>query len=130
VDRIMPTIGFLLLSLMIVVLLVLTVYQSWVVHSLWGIVVTLVLGGSLWEILRESRRVPCVQFSEVLSLHDLITVGSALGGALITHSLSVNAGLSAVTAAALVALVAALVVPDYAASMYCGSFVGMTRHSC
>jgi len=125
-NRIIPTIGFLLLSLMVVVLLVFTVYQSWVVHSLWGIVATLALGGSLWEILRESKRVPCVQFNEVLSLQNLINVGSVLGGALIAYSLSVDVGLGAVTAAALVALVAALVVPDYAASMYCGSFVGMT----
>jgi hypothetical protein len=126
VDRIIPTISFLLLSLMVVVLLVFTVYQSWVVYSLWGIVATFALVGALWEILRESRRVPCVQFSEVLSLQSLITAGSVLGGALISYRLSVDVGLGAVTAAALVALVAALVVPDYAVSMYCGSFVGMT----
>ena len=125
-DRIIPTISFLLLSLMVVVLLVFTVYQSWVVHSLWGFVATFALVGALWEILCESRRVPCVQFSEVLNLHSLITAGSVVGGALIAYCLSVDVGLGAVTAAALVALVAALVVPDYAVSMYCGSFVGMT----
>ena len=125
-DRIIPTISFLLLSLMVVVLLVFTVYQSWVAYSLWGIVSTFALVGALWEILRESRRVPCVQFSEVLNLQSLITAGSVFGGALIAYCLSVDIGLGAVTAAALVALVAALVVPDYAVSMYCGSFVGMT----
>jgi len=125
-NRIMPTLGFLLLSLMVVVLLGFTVYQSWVVHSLWGIVATLAFLGALWEILCEGRRVLCVQFNEVMSLPNLINVGCVLGGALVAYSLSVDVGLGAVTAAALVALVAALVVPDYAVPMYCGSFVGMT----
>jgi hypothetical protein len=43
----------------------------------------------------------------------------------VTRWLAVDAGLGVVVAAALVGLCAALIVPDYAAAAYCGSFVGM-----
>jgi len=126
VDRTVPILGFLLLSVMVVVLLGFTVYQSWVLHSALGIVVTLALIGAIYEMLREGRRVPCVQLGEVLSWESVRTVASVLVGALLAYSLSVDVGLGAVTAAGLVALIAALVVPDYAVPIYCGSFVGMT----
>jgi len=126
VDRIVPILGFVLLSAMVVVLLAFTVYQSWVQHSALGIVVTLSLVGAVYEMVRESRRVPCVQLGEVLSCESALNVVGVLGGALLAYSLSVDVGLGAVTAAGLVGLVAALVVPNYAVPVYCGSFVGMT----
>ncbi len=54
---------------------------------------------------------------------------SVIVGALITYVLSTDLGLGAVVSAGIVGLLAALVVPNFAVSAYCGAFVGMASPS-
>jgi hypothetical protein len=126
VNRLIPTAGYLLLSVMVIVLLGFTAYEAWNAHPVAGIIVAVVLVGALTEILRESRRVPCRQLSEALQKEGVFTGLAVLGGALLTYVLACSVGLSAVNASALVGLLAALVMPTYAVPIYCGSFVGMS----
>jgi len=125
-ERWVPALGFLVLSAMVVVLLGFTVYEAWALHSLGGFVVAAVLVGAVVEMVREGRRVPCAALSELLQGANLRAALALFLGALLGYVLSVDVGLGAVTAASLVGLMAAAVVPAYAVPAYCGSFVGMT----
>lgn len=125
-ERWIPTFGFLVLSAMVVVLLGFTAYEAWLLHSLGGVVVVAVLVGAVVEMVREGRRVPCATLGELLNAANLRAALAVFLGALLGYVLSVDVGLGAVTAASLVALIAAAVVPAYAIPAYCGSFVGMT----
>jgi hypothetical protein len=125
-NKLIPTAGFLLLSTMVIVLMGFTVYEAWLSHAVGGIIIALFLVGVLAEMLRESKRVPYRMFNECMQQKGALKGLAVLGGALVTYTLACTLGLSAVTASALIALIAALTLPEYAVPAYCGSFVGMT----
>jgi hypothetical protein len=60
-----------------------------------------------------------------LSATDAATLCAVAAAAPVTRLLAVEAGLGAVVASALVGLVAGVLFEEYAAPVYCGSFVGM-----
>ncbi len=137
-NRLVPATGFLLLSITVVVLLGFALYQAQqhpqVMLSgiqvspgvIGSVVVVGLLLGALIEMVSEARRLADVAPGNVICRHHGYNAVSVVVGALFTLLLSVDVGLGAVTASALVAVIAALVVPDYAVPAYCGSFVGMT----
>ena len=126
INRLVPIAGFLLLSAMVLTLLTFTLYEAWVLRSIGVGIVALVIIGVGVEMLHERQRVPCVLLPDTLRYETALTFGGVVVGALVAYVLSVDVGLGAVTASALVALVAALILPEYAVPIYCGSFVGMT----
>lgn len=126
INRLVPIVGFLLLSAMVLTLLMFTLYEAWVLRSMGVGVVALVIVGVGVEMLHERRRVPCVLLPDTFRHETALTFGGVVVGALVAYVLSVDVGLGAVTASALVALVAALILPEHAVPIYCGSFVGMT----
>jgi len=137
-NRLVPATGFLLLSITVVALLGFSLYQAQqhpqVMLSgiqvspgvIGSVVVVGLLLGALIEMVSEARRLADVAPGDVICRHHGYNALSVVVGALFTLLLSVDVGLGAVTASALVAVIAALVVPDYAVPAYCGSFVGMT----
>lgn len=125
-NHVVPVAGFVLLSGMVLTLLGFTLYEAWVLHSIGAVLVALVIGGNLVSMFRESKRVPCVLLAESMRRDSLVTFGSVVAGAVIAYVLSIDVGLGAVTASALVGLVSALILPAQAVPIYCGSFVGMT----
>jgi hypothetical protein len=136
-DRLIPTTGFLLLSATVIALLGFTIYEAQglpemvisgtqVPSSVIGsVVVVALLAGACVEMVFESRRLSRLDPAEVLCREHALNALSVAGGAVVTFVLSIDIGLGGVTASALVALIAAYVIPDYAVPVYCGSFVGM-----
>jgi hypothetical protein len=137
-HRLVAGIGFLLLSITVVALLVFAITQAQqhpqvmisgtqVSPGVIGSVIVIgLLLGTLIEMAFEVQRLADVTLASVICRHHGYNALSVVAGALLTLLLSVDVGLGAVTASALVGLIAALVVPDYAVPAYCGSFVGMT----
>ena len=137
-NRLVPAAGFLLLSITVVALLGFAIPQAQqhpqvmiaglqVSPGVIGSVIVIgLLLGAMTEMVFEAQRLTDVPLSEVICRHHGYNVLAVVGGALLTLLLSADVGLGAVTASALVGVIAALVVPDYAVPAYCGSFVGMT----
>ncbi len=125
-NRLIPAAGFLLLTAMVIILLGLTVYEAWILSAGGGVLVVAVSVGTLIQMVREAKRVPCVQFGEAMNLTNALNFLAVVAGALITYILSIDLGLGAVTASGLIGVLAALVIPDYAVPAYCGSFAGMS----
>lgn len=125
IDKIVPVIGFLILSVMVLLLFGFASYEAWILQPVGGVVVTLVFLRLLFEMVREGQELPKVKLDGVFTRKNLLNFACVFFGALVSYTLSVNVGLGAVVAASLVAVIAALVLPDYGAPIYCGAFVGM-----
>lgn len=125
-SRVVGIAGFMILSTMVLLLYIFTIYHAWVLHSLGEIVVILLIMGIAYEILRQGKNLKDISLGEHNIKDNLINFGCVLVGALITYTLKVNLQLGAVLAASLVALIAAMVVPHRGVPIYCGAFVGMT----
>ncbi len=125
-NKAVPVIGFLILSVLVLSLFGFATYEAWALSQpVGGIVVAIILLGLLFKIVREGQELPKVKLDGVFTRKNLLNFASVFFGALISYTLSVNVGLGAVVAAGLVAIIAALVLPDYGAPIYSGAFVGM-----
>ena len=136
-SRLVPTIGYLLLSATVIGLLGFTVCEAQRFPQLTllgsevpagtvgAVIVVALLAGAVVEMVFEGQRLPRLDPAEVLCREHALNALTVAGGAVVTFVLSVDVGLGGVTASALVALIAAYVIPDYAVPVYCGSFVGM-----
>ena len=123
-----PTMGFILLTGIVIYLLGSTVFEAWRAHSIGGIFTALVMIGALAAIfiegksLRASPKEP-VKVKPITIIFEFLAV--FLGG-LLSYTFSQDLGLGAVIAASLVAIIAYLIVPEFGIPAYCGAFVGMT----
>lgn len=120
--------GFILLSVMVIILLVPTVYHALESHLAGGLIALIVLIGATITIYHQGRMMindlkSNPQSQPVLQLKNFIAV--FIGG-IIAFILSQDIGLGAVVAVSLVAIVAHLVLPEFGVPAYCGAFVGMT----
>lgn len=120
--------GFLLLSISVVLLLISTVYEAWVFHSVGGWVALIVLIGAIILIIREGQQIWQTQPQKTESKFLLIGFLYVLMGGILAFFLTHDLGLGAVVAASLVGILAYLVVPKYSVPAYCGAFVGMTSN--
>ncbi len=125
-GKLVPTIGFLILSAMVLLLFGFTVYEAWILHSVGGVIVLGVLFGLLLQLRHECKDVAHLSSTGLLTRTALFNFLAVLCGAIFTYALSVTLELGAVIAASLVGILAALVVPAYGVPLYCGAFVGMT----
>ncbi len=125
-SKLFPIIGFCLLSVMVLFLLGYTLVEAWFVHSIGGLIVLIILVGSLVAIIDEGITIKQSNSPIQISKKDLYAFLSLVVGALVTFVLSHNLGLGIVVAACMVGLFANLLFRDYETPIYCGAFVGMS----
>jgi hypothetical protein len=121
-------IGFTLLSGIVIILLISTVYQAWKNHSLGGIFALIVLLGALVTIFHEGKSLfISIKKPEQAAYTEIIFefLAVVIGG-ILAYVFSQDIGLGPVVAASLIAIIVYLVFPDYGVPAYCGAFVGMT----
>lgn len=102
------------------------VYEAWVLHSIGGILVAVILVGVLLALLQETQTLKQTSARRVPLKHILLTFVTVLSGAWISYWISEHLNLGPVAGSALVGLLGALVFPRYSIAIYCGSFVGMS----
>lgn len=117
--------GFAVLGIMVTVLYTLCAHQAWLLRPAGGVVVSALLAMVLLALVQETRMVSGVHPYPLLAKSALLNFGSVVGGGLATYMVSVDLGLGAVAASGLVGLLGAVILPQWAAAIYCGSFVGM-----
>jgi hypothetical protein len=119
--------GFLVLSVMVLLLYGFTLYHAWLVKRLGTFVLFMLSVGLVKGIIVEGRQLWLSDEKDELFTVQSVKVFSAVFlGAVIAFLLKVDLGLGAVVGAGLTALMAALVFPGLAVPAYCGAFVGMT----
>ena len=122
-----PILGYLILGAFTYVVygsaLIAAIGTGWIV----AVVIALILVGITAELFLDWRhdRAPRTLERRFEIPTDPLSFVSVLAGTVLTYFLSVDVGLGAVVASALVGVVAAAVVKAYAAPVFCGSFVGM-----
>jgi hypothetical protein len=128
--RWLPFIGFLVLSMMVVVLFVFAILEAIVFHSL-AVVLLLMLSILLLTGLYHEGRglLKNGGIEKINTKQALRDFAGVFVGALITYILAHDLGLGAVVAASVVGLIAGLILPEDGAAIYCGAFVGMTSNN-
>lgn len=125
-NRIPWITGFPILAILTVVLFGLSKQQGWLAHPAVGAVVkTPIVTLLLFTLGRELLSLSDVEPSSLVSQAALLNFTGVVGGALATYLLSCDLSLGAVVAAGIIGLLGALIFPDQAVPIYCGSFVGM-----
>ena len=125
-----PLIGFIALSMMVVVLFVFAILEALVFHSLAVALLVLLTILLLTGLYYEGRGL--LQNGSIEKINTKQALRDFAGvflGALITYILAHDLGLGAVVAASVVGLIAGLILPDDGAAIYCGAFVGMTSNN-
>lgn len=125
-KRAQCAIGFAVLGMTLTVLYGLSTRQAWFLNPGSGILVSLLLAIVLLALVREGCTLAQLEPRSLVSRVSLLDFAGVVGGALVTYAVSVNLGLGAVVASGLIGLLGALVFPQQAAPIYCGSFVGMS----
>ncbi|NLN70086.1 MAG: hypothetical protein GX142_04795 [Chloroflexi bacterium] len=126
ITKTSATIGFIILSITVTILLVNAVRQSFPIHPAAGIAVVLIAIGTYFTIYKEANTLLKTDLAPAdfsTKLYEFIAV---FVGSILSFYLNNNLSLGLVVGSALVGLVAYLVVPKYAVPMYCGSFAGMS----
>ncbi|MDX9864118.1 MAG: hypothetical protein RBT34_04860 [Anaerolineaceae bacterium] len=118
--------GFVILSTFVIMMYGFIVYEAWVLHSIGGILVAVILIGILIALWHEAHTLKQAEPCHVSSAHRLLTFITLLGGAGAAYWISVHLCLGPVAGSALVGLLGALVFPRYNVPIYTGSFVGMS----
>jgi hypothetical protein len=119
--------GFVVLSVMVLLLYGFTLYHAWLVKRLGTFVLFLLCVGLIKGIFAEGRHLRLSdEKDDLFSVQSVKVFSAVFLGAVIAFLLKVDLGLGAVVGAGLTALMAALVVPELAVPAYCGAFVGMT----
>ncbi|MDD5081967.1 MAG: hypothetical protein PHU08_01200 [Dehalococcoidales bacterium] len=124
-NKSIPVIGFVILSILVLAAFGMMTYQAWLSTPVSGIILTLVLLGLVFEVVREGRDLPKVKISGFFTRKNLLNALAVVIGALISYTLSIQLKLGPVVAAGLVEIVVAIVLPDYAVPVACGAFAGM-----
>jgi hypothetical protein len=119
--------GFVVLSVMVLLLYGFTLYHAWLVKRLGTFVLFLLCVGLIKGIFAEGRHLRLSdEKDDLFSVQSVKVFSAVFLGAVIAFLLKIDLGLGAVVGAGLTALMAALVVPGLAVPAYCGAFVGMT----
>lgn len=125
-NRLRCICGFAVLGVMVSALYGFSTQQAWLLRRGVGAVVGLVLAAVVVALAQETRALSDAQPRSLISKIALLDFVGVVGGALATYLLSNDLGLGAVTASGFVGLLGALVFPQQAVPIYCGSFVGMS----
>lgn len=125
-KRVIPIVGFVILSGYTLALFGFTTLEAYVLNPIAAIPIALVFGGLMYALILEMRRIPYLSPARLFSGTNAANFLAVVIGALLTYTGSINLGLGAVTASCLVGLLAALITPKVAVPAYCGAFVGMS----
>ena len=121
-------IGITILSITVLTLLGLTLYEAWFFHSIGGGISLLLIIGAVIAIISEAKQIKFSPLNKRKSLVQILQVFSVFAGGIITFGMSHDLGLGPVISASVIALIAYMLVPKYSVAAYCGSFVGMTSN--
>ncbi len=124
-TRVVPVVGYLILVILTILLFSLATFEALQLGPVAGVVMALTIVMMVYMMARDGLHMLRTKMVHTFSRVDLNNFLSVFIGAIVTFTLSVNLGLGAVTAAGLVAIVAALIIPKYGVPIYCGAFVGM-----
>ena len=117
-------VGFLILAALAALLFLFILFEAWVLHSLGGFLVALILLGLILALIREALH-PTIKTSAAKIRDFSLIMVSHIAGAWLTFELSHTFGLGAVLASALIGLIGGIFFPQFGAPIFCGSFVGM-----
>ena len=119
--------GFLVLSIMVLLLYCFTAYHTLLVKKIGIIAAIFIIAGLVRGTIFEGKQLWQADTRENLFTIDSVKILAAvMAGAIIAFILKVELGLGAVVAAGLTALIVSLIVPSYGVPVYCGAFIGMT----
>jgi len=121
-------IGFTILSIAVLSLLGLSLYEAWLFHAIGGIISLILLIGALIAIVTEARQLSVIDASKWKSADQFLQGLVVFGGGLVTFAVSHDLGLGPVIATSVIALLAHMIMPKSSVPAYCGSFVGMTSN--
>lgn len=120
--------GFTLLSITVLTLLGLTVYEAWIFHSVGGVLNIFLFIGAVTAIVSEAKQLKFATANnpkwniQIWQMFFVFTAG------IVTYGMSHDLGLGPVISASIIALLAHMISPKYSVAAYCGSFVGMTSN--
>jgi hypothetical protein len=120
--------GFILLTVMVMVLLISAVAQAWITYPAAGIFASFVLLGASIAIYLEGKGLISQDITGAKFSHLIFEFLAVVLGGIGTYYLAYFIGLGAVVASSLIAIVADMLVPEYGVPAYCGSFVGMSSN--
>jgi len=119
-------IGFTLLSITVLTLLGLTVYEAWLFHSIGGVLNVFLFIGAVTAIILEAKQLKFATVNNPEWITQIWQLFSVFAAGIVTYGMSHDLGLGPVISASVIALLAHMISPKYSVSAYCGSFVGMT----
>ena len=120
--------GFILLSITVLILLGLTLYEAWIFHSIGAVISILVIFGAVTAIISEAQQLKFNTSNNPKRRTHIWQVFSVITAGIVTYGISNDLGLGPVISASVIALLAHMIAPKYSVSSYCGSFVGMTSN--
>ena len=124
-NKSVPVIGFLILAIMAASVLGFATYQAWTSQLVFGVILTVLALGFVFAVFNESKALSSAKVEGLFGQKNLITLLSVVVGGLVAYALNYNLKLGAVIAASVVGLLGGFLVKDYAAPLFCGSFIGM-----
>lgn len=120
--------GFIILTVMVMVLLISAVTEAWIAYPAAGFIATFVLLGASIAIYLEGKGLIKQDITGAKISRLVFEFLAVVVGGIGTYYLSYYIGLGAVVASSLIAIVAGMLVPEYGVPAYCGSFVGMSSN--
>lgn len=124
-----PFTGFILLTVMVVVLLLSAVNEAWANHPAAGLITSIIAIGTMVDMYLEGKELLLFKIEPTKFSRKAFEFSAVLIGGILTFYLSIDLGLGAVVASCLVAIVADMIVPEYGVPAYCGAFVGMSSNA-
>ena len=120
--------GFTLLSITVLTLLGLTVYEAWLFHSIGGVLNIFLFIGAVTAIISEAKQLKFATTNNPKWNTQIWQMFSVFTAGIVTYGMSHDLGLGPVISASVIALIAHMIAPKYSVAAYCGSFVGMTSN--
>ena len=124
-NKIAPIIGFLVLTIIVLLVYGLGTIEAWGLQPIAGIALTIITVGLVYKIANLARDLPKARMDGIFTQKNLLNFVAVVGGVIVTFYLNHTIGLGAVVAAGLVQILAALILPQYGAPIATGAFAGM-----
>lgn len=125
-NKTVPVIGFLILSVLVLSLFGFATCEVWrLSQPVGGVIVAIIFLGLLFKIVREGQGLSNVKMDGVFTQKNRLNFAAVFIAAIASHILNVNVGLGSVVAAGVIAIIAAFAIPEYGVPIACGSYVGM-----
>lgn len=128
-SRSIPLTGFILLTVMVMVLLLTATNTAWITHPAAGIIASVVTLGTLIAIYYEGKGITSREIKPVSISRKFFEFLAVVIGGVATFYLSYEIGMGVVIGSCLVGILAQMVFPEYGVPAYCGAFVGMSSNA-